>query len=124
MTVTRDIDPDRAGDLLERAPRACLAVAGDHGAQALPVAFAWIDGRYLAGVAANTGRLPDPGDEVVLLVDDGVHFFDLRAVYVRGRAEATTGPADPTDGLTWFEVVPQRTVAWDYGQMREVDDGA
>lgn len=124
MTVTRDIDPDRAGDLLDQAPRACIAVAGDDGPQALPVAFAWVDGRYLAGVAGDTGPLLEADDEVVLLVDDGVHFFDLRAVYVRGRAEPTAPPAGATGGRTWFEVVPQLRVAWDYGQMREVEDEA
>ena len=124
MTVTRNIDPRGAGDLLGHAPRACISFAADGGPQAVPVTLAWVDGRYLAGVAADAGHVPEPGDEVVLLVDDGVQFFDLRAVYVRGRADVTGAPPGSGDDRTWFEVVPQLTVAWDYGQLREVDDAA
>ena len=65
---------------------------------------------------------PTAHEEVVLLVDDGVLFFDLRAIYVRGHVQ----PLGSVEGLAgdffWFAVQPTRTVAWDYARMREVDD--
>lgn len=120
--VTRNIDPMEARDLLERVPRACVAFGGDHGPQVEPVAVVFRNARYLVGLPVDgTGR-PTVGDEVVLLIDEGVHFFDLRAMYIRGRV----GPVDLREGLpedcSWFAVEPTRTVAWDYGRMREVDD--
>jgi hypothetical protein len=45
------------------------------------------DGHYLAGIPADAGCLPNRGQEVVLLIDEGFRFFDLRAISVRGRAE-------------------------------------
>ncbi len=83
--VTRDIDPGSARDLLQRVPRACLCFAGDQGPQAQPIVLRWHDGRYLAGIPDDADRLPASGQEVVVLVDEGVHWFDLRAIYLRGR---------------------------------------
>lgn len=120
--VTRDIDPDSARDLLERVPRACIAFAADDGPAAQPIRLMWWDERYLIGIPVGAARLPSTGDEVVLLVDEGVYFFDLRAIYIRGRVEPAEAPADAPDGHIWFEILPTRTVAWDYGMLREVDD--
>jgi hypothetical protein len=120
--VTRDIDPDAARDLRERVPRACLAFACDHGPQAQPLLVVWHDGRYLAGLPADAEPRPRDGDEVVLLIDEGIYFFALRALYIRGRVQPAAAPAGaPTSGA-WFEVAPRRTVAWDYGLLREVPD--
>lgn len=60
--------------------------------------------------------------EVVLLVNEGVQFFDLRAIYIRGRVKSVEAPNDAPAGRTWFEVIPIKTVAWDYGTLREVTD--
>ena len=128
--VTRNIAPSAARDLLERIPRACLAFAGDQGPQAQPITLVWRHGRYLAGIPASTARRPGAGQEVVLLIDDGVRFFDLRALYIRGQAQPATAPRDAPAGRVWFEVIPTKTVAWDYGSLREmnatgaVDDAA
>jgi len=121
--VTRDIDPADARDLLERPARACLAFAGPAGPQAQPVTLTMRDGRYFVAIPESTGVRPEPGQEVVLLVDDGVHYFDLRAIYVRGHAQPAQAPASVRPALAWLEVVPVKTVAWDYGAMRAVDDG-
>jgi hypothetical protein len=99
-----------------------MAFAGADGPQAIPIEFAWQAGRYLAGIPENGGYLPDPGDEVVFLVDDGIYFFDLRAIYVRGNVKLTSAPAGATAICRWFEVVPSKTVAWDYGMLREVEN--
>ena len=120
--VTRNIDPGCARDLLERVPRACIAFASDHGPQAQPIVLVWHDGRYLAGIPEDADHRPGSGHEVVLLIDEGVHFFDLRAIYIRGQVKPAEAPGGAPVGRTWFEVVPLKTVAWDYGTLREVRD--
>ncbi len=120
--VTRNIDPGSARDLLERVPRACLCFACDHGPQAQPVMLVWPDGRYLVGIPQHADHKPGPGQEVVLLIDEGVHFFSLRAIYIRGQVKQASVPREVPADRTWFEVVPLKTVAWDYGTLREVRD--
>jgi hypothetical protein len=118
--VTRNIDPASARDLLERVPRACLCFACDHGPQAQPVVLVWQDGRYLVGIPQKDDRKPEPDQEVVLLIDEGVHFFDLR--YIRGQVTPASAPREVPADRTWFEVFPLKMVAWDYGTLREVRD--
>jgi hypothetical protein len=120
--VTRNIDPDSARDLLRRVPRACIAFARQDGPQAQPVALLWRDDCCLVGIPAAANLQPGPSQEVVLLVDEGVHFFDLRAIYIRGQARPVEAPPDALAGRVWFEVVPLKTVAWDYGTLHEVAD--
>ncbi len=121
--VTRNIDPGSARGLLERVPRACLCFASDQGPQAQPIVLVWHDDRYLVSIPQNADRKPGPGQEVVLLIDEGVHFFDLRAIYIRGQVKPASAPREaPTADCTWLEVVPLKTVAWDYGTLREVRD--
>ena len=120
--VTRNIDPGCARDLLERVPRACIAFASDHGPQGQPIALVWHDGRYLADIPEDADRRPGSDQEVVLLIDEGIYFFDLRAIYIRGRVKPAEAPRDAPSGRTWFEVVPSKMVAWDYGALREVSD--
>ena len=118
--ITRDIDPVDAQDLLERVPRASLAFAGDRGPCAQPIAFVWRDGRYLIGLPATTSLQVD--QEVVLLIDEGMQFFDLRAIYIRGRVKPVDAPASAPASRAWFEVIPLKSVAWDYGTLHEVSD--
>jgi hypothetical protein len=121
--VTRNIDPDCALDLLERVPRACLCFASDNGPQAQPIVLVWQDGRYLVGLLEDADHQPGPGQEVVLLIDEGVHFFDLRALYIRGQVKQVSAPREaPSVNCKWVEVVPLKTVAWDYGMLSEVSD--
>jgi hypothetical protein len=120
--VTRDIDPVDAHDLLERVPRVCLSFASDDGPYAQPIAFVWRDGRYLAGLPETANRQPAIDQEVVLLIDEGVYFFDLRAIYIRGHVKPIDTPDGAPTGRLWFEVIPLKTVAWDYGTLREVPD--
>jgi hypothetical protein len=120
--VTRNIDPGSARDLLERVPRACICLASDHGPQAQPIVLVWQEGRYLAGIPQDADCQPGSGQEVVLLVDEGVYYFDLRAISIRGLIKPVEAPADAPTGSIWFEVTPLKTVAWDYGTLREVKD--
>jgi nitroimidazol reductase NimA-like FMN-containing flavoprotein (pyridoxamine 5'-phosphate oxidase superfamily) len=120
--VTRDIDPSSARDLIERVPRARLAFANSQGPQAQPVSFVWRDDRYLVGIRKDTRYLPSPGQEVALLIDEGIYYFELRAVYIRGLVQPVEAPLGAEDERTWFEIDASKTVAWDYGSMREVRD--
>ncbi|HEX8032903.1 MAG TPA: hypothetical protein VF510_03605 [Ktedonobacterales bacterium] len=120
--VTRNIDPGSAQDLLERGARACICFASEQGPQAQPITLVWQDGSYLAGIPEEADRRPDFDQEVVLLIDEGIHFFDLRALYIRGVVKPAEAPRDALAGHMWVEVVPFKTVAWDYGTLREVRD--
>lgn len=120
--VTRNIEPDYAHDLLERVPRACIAFASDNGPQAQPIVLVWHDSRYFVGIPENVHQRPNSGQEVVLLVDEGVHFFDLRAIYIRGQVQPAEVPKDAPVNHIWFEMVPLKIVAWDYGALREAND--
>jgi hypothetical protein len=121
--VTRNIDPDAARDLLQRVPRACIAFGNDDGPQAQPVILCWREPQYLIGIPPSAVHRPNPGQEVVLLVDEGIYYFDLRAIYIRGIIQPAPQTFDATPGYyAWFEIIPSKTIAWDYGTMHEVDD--
>jgi hypothetical protein len=119
--ITRNIDPAEARDLLERVPRACVAF-GHESPQADLVTVVFKHDRYLLGMTLSAASHPAVGDEVVLLVDEGCQFFDLRAIYVRGYVQLPSEVQGLPGDLLWFEVQPTRTVAWDYGSIRESDD--
>jgi hypothetical protein len=120
--ITLKIDPVEARDLLERVPRACVAFASDEGPQAELVTVLFKDDRYLVGMPSTAASHPTVDKEVVLLVDDGVQFFDLRATYVRGHVQPLDGMEGLAGDFFWFALQPTRTVAWDYASIREVDD--
>lgn len=119
--ITLNIDLAEARDLLEHAPRACLAFASDEGPQAELVTVVFTDGRYLVAMPSSAASHPPVHQEVVLLVDEGVQFFDLRAVYVRGHAHPLGGVEGLAGDFVWLEVQPTRAVAWDYARIRETD---
>ncbi len=120
--ITRNINPADAQDLLERVPRACRAIAGDDGPYAVAIAFVWRAGRYFAGIPETENLQTAADQEVVLLIDEGLRFFDLRAIYIRGRMQPGEAPRGVPAGSAWFEVIPLKTVAWDYGTLREASD--
>jgi nitroimidazol reductase NimA-like FMN-containing flavoprotein (pyridoxamine 5'-phosphate oxidase superfamily) len=120
--ITLNVDLEEVRDLLERVPRACVAFADDEGPRVEPVAFVFKDERYLFGMPSSVARHLTANQEVVLVIDDGVQFFDLRALYVRGRVERLDQVQPAASGSFWFDVQPTRTVAWDYKRIREVDD--
>ena len=88
-------------------------------------ACAGVAGRSLPGrIPQPAARKPGPGQEVVLLIDEGVHFFRFRAIYIRGQMEPAEELREAPAGQTWFEMVPLQTVAWDYGTLHEVREEA
>jgi hypothetical protein len=122
--VTRDIDPTQAQDLLARGARACLAFASPQGPQVLPVRLLWQEHRYLVSLPLGAAPQPLAGQEAVLLVDDGIYYFELRALYIRGATQPLLAPQGTADDRIWFELQAQKTVAWDYGALREVKNGS
>jgi hypothetical protein len=113
--VTVRVPLEESLDLLERPARACVGFVRDGQPQLEPVHVSYEDGRYLIGIGSGA-LAPDPSDEVVLVVDDGVLFFELRAVYVRGVTRSISSV--PQEGLRWAEVEPRLVSSWNYGRMR------
>jgi len=120
--VTRNIDPESARDLLERVPRACIAFAVGNKPQIQPVQLHWRAPQYRIGISQSAVNQPVTGQEIVLLVDEGIYYFQLRAIYIRGTLQPIQQPSDESTGLVWFEMTPAKTIAWDYGTMHEVAD--
>lgn len=113
--VTVRVPLEESLDLLERPARACVGFIRDGEPQIEPVHLRYEGGRYVIGIEPPASA-PDASEEVVVIIDDGVLFFELRAVYVRGVAQAA--PSRPQEGLHWLEVEPSRTSSWNYGRMR------
>jgi hypothetical protein len=118
--VTRDVAPSALRDLLEHPPRATVAFINRDQADVLPVRA-----RYRGDDTYRFGVLPEVATdlenrEVVLVIDDGPHFFELRGISVRGLARRIDR-AEPgkADALTWYVIEPWRILAWDYDAMRE-----
>jgi hypothetical protein len=114
--ITRDVEASAVADLALSPPRAALAAAADDEILALPVGVTLEE----PADPASSGRIvrvpegsPDLADRnVVVIADDGPQWFRLRSLTVRGTAK----PA----GQCTSRVAPRRTVAWDYGSLREV----
>ena len=119
MVVSREVTVrvplEESLDLLERPARACVGFTSEGGPRIEPVGLRYEDGRYLIGIEPSA-QAPDPASEVVLVVDDGVLFFELRAVYIRGVARPI--PSSPQEQLRWVELEPSRVSSWNYGRMR------
>jgi hypothetical protein len=115
--VTRDVEPEALRDLLEHPPRATVAFVSDGTPDVLPALV-----RVVAGLrfAVATDAAPDLHErEVVLVVDDGPYWFQLRGLSMRGTARRTAAPDEPAPaGLAWYDVDARRTVAWDYATVR------
>lgn len=119
--VTRRVPAEAVGDLLAAAPRASLAFPTANGIDAAPVAFRFRAGRYWVGFSVEASlTVPAAGDEAELVIDDGRWFFDLRGLRVRGHL---LRPEQSPDGAaTWFELSPERVIAWDYATLHPVAD--
>lgn len=117
--VTRDVDPAAVRDLLDRPPRATVAFV-DGGAATLLPARVRLDGdRHLFAVAADEAPALDQR-EVVLVIDDGPYWFQLRGFSVRGIARSIDAPTSAEAGqLAWYAIDTRRVLAWDYGAVRE-----
>jgi hypothetical protein len=87
----------------------------------LPVEFRFQEGRYWIGMSGGSAPAPRPGESVKLLVDEGMYYFDMRGIWIRGRALfGEEHPEAASPALSWFQLVPEKLVAWDFGAMRDV----
>jgi hypothetical protein len=105
------------GDLLEDPPRATVAFVEGEYVNLLPVTARCRADRYWFGIRADAS-IDLEQREVVLVIDDGPYWFELRGVSVRGAARRVQA-LDSGAGLTWYAVDPRRLLAWDYGTLRE-----
>jgi hypothetical protein len=115
--VTRDVELSALRDLLDRPPRATVAFVDGGGVSLLPARARCSVTQHLFGVSLSA--VPDlTGREVVLVIDDGPYWFELRGVSVRGIAAGVALPSGGGD-LAWYAIEPRRVLAWDYGTIRE-----
>lgn len=115
--TTNRIGFEEAADLLESG-RACVSFVVDGRPRVEPAVVRYEGGRFLVGI---DGAPPGPdATEVTLVVDEGVHFFDLRAMHVRGTPARLDPPLD--GARTWLAVTPTRVTCWDYGRLRIADE--
>ncbi len=120
VEVTRDVDPSRVHDLLERPPRASLTIRRGDAVHVEPVIVRLVEDRPCCGVQREAGAAVEAADEVVLLADGGWYWFQLRGISLRGRvARMDKPPTGASPDLVWFQLAPRRTLAWDYAAIRE-----
>ena len=106
--ITRAVGLEELSDLVEAPPRAYLAYVSEGAPEAVRVTSGRDGERWLVTLPPGTS-VPD-GARVVLLIDDGTSYFELRGVRVRGTLRAAV------DGTR--EVVAEKIICWDYGSMR------
>jgi hypothetical protein len=117
--VTRDVAPAALPDLLAHPVRATVAFVDADGIELLPARAGAGAEPFRFGVVADSA--PDlDGREVVLVIDDGQYWFELRGISVRGVARRIAAPP-PSDGAgaTWYAIEARRILAWDYATIRE-----
>src|SRR5262249_40161 len=103
--TTRDVTPADVADVVTDPRRATVTFV-DNGEPAIVPVRARREGdrwRFAAAAPALDDR------EVVLLLDAGDWWFELRGVSVRGVARR--------DGDGWYTVEPRRILAWSYGSL-------
>jgi hypothetical protein len=117
--VTRDVEPSTLNDLLEHPPRATIAFIDRQQVDVQPVRARHRGDTYRFGVLSEVAKDLE-NREVVLVIDDGPYFFELRGISVRGLARRIDG-AEPgeTDALAWYAIDPRRILAWNYAAIRE-----
>lgn len=115
--VTQRVPLDAVGDLLTRPARAAIAYCGPDGPECVPVVVHPADGGIRIGV--DPEQMPADGlpERIVLAVDDGAYWFELRAAVFRGAVERAS--SREVDGVVWHDFETRRVAAWDYGQLHE-----
>ena len=120
--ITHAVDPEEMRNLLERVPRACVVFLHAGTVEVVPVEFRFQEGRYWIGISGGgSAPAPGPDEPVKLLVDEGMYYFDMRGIWIRGRASFNEErPEAGSPALNWFQLVPEKFVAWDFAAMRDV----
>ena len=122
LRITHSVDPEKMQDLLERVPRACIVFVNAGMVDIMPVELRFQEGRYWIGISGSeSGAAPEPNERVKLLVDEGLYYFDMRGIWIGGRASFDEVlPEADRSPLNWFQLVPDKFVAWDFASMRDV----
>lgn len=122
--MTQRVPVGEISDLLAGSARAAMAYAGPDGPECVPVVVR-TDGGIHVGMTPDAIAPAGSRQRVVLVIDDGRYWFQLRAALWRGTLapEEDDGTAPAGDGLVWFRLEPQRSAAWDYGRLREEPAG-
>jgi hypothetical protein len=114
--VTRDVEVSAVRDLLDHPLRATVAFVDGGAASLLPARARFSASKHLFGVSP-AAALDLADREVVLVIDDGPYWFELRGISVRGVTARVEPPSG--GGLVWYAIAPRRVLAWDYGAIRE-----
>jgi hypothetical protein len=109
--ITRAVTLEHVADLADAPPRAYLAFVLDGAPGALRVACRRDGERWF--IALPDGATIPNGAPVVLLIDDGDLYFDLRGLRVSGVLAPARG-----HGRGERELAADKTIAWHYGSMR------
>ena len=107
--ITRTVAVEELHGLLDGAFGGYLGYVASGEAEAVRVTARRDGERWLVWLPAGVAL--DDGARVVLLVDDGEFYFELRGVRVRGELRDAGGGER--------EIVPAKIVTWDYKAMRE-----
>jgi hypothetical protein len=116
--VTRDVEPAALRDLMEQPPRATVAFVDGEQVDAIPVRYRLSGEAHLIGVGGNMAVVLEDR-EVVLVIDDGAYWFELRGISVRGVASRIDPPGGDAAECAWYVIAPRRVLAWDYGTIRQ-----
>ncbi|HVP28820.1 MAG TPA: hypothetical protein VMW35_06620 [Myxococcota bacterium] len=115
--ITQRVDPVRLANVLGDRSRAAIAFDRDGRVEAVPVRLRHEADALWIGIAPEYAPPPSCRDRVVLVVDDGRWWFELRAVTWRGRIAGDTPPFAAADDRLWLRLAPIGVVAWDYGTL-------
>ena len=115
--VTRDVEPSALSDLQARPPRATVAFLDGGRVDVVPALARYRADTYRVGLGPPATDLD--GRDVVLVIDDGPYFFELRGISVRGVARRIERPEPGDPALAWYAIEAHRVLAWDYAAMRE-----
>jgi hypothetical protein len=87
-----------------------------------PVEFRLQEGRYWIGMSGSgSDPAPGPDEPVKLHIDEGMDYFDMRGIWIGGRASFDEVlPEADRSPLNWFQLVPDKFIAWDFASMRDV----
>jgi hypothetical protein len=109
MRVTRTASEEGLFDLVERPPRAYLAYVRDGRVEAVPVLA-----RRAEDVWLIHGAQVLPPGRAMLLIDDGVYYFELRGLRYPGVLMS------PEAGHDEQRFLPDKAIGWHYGTMRKM----
>ncbi len=120
--ISHAVDPEEMRCLLESPPRACIAFVNAGMAELVPVELCFREGRYWIGLSGGeSDPAPGPDQRLKLLVDAGTYYFDMHGIWIGGRALFGEGrPEGGSPALKWFQLVPEKFIAWDFAAMRKV----